>query len=262
MALDKARIDLLLVERGLAKDQKEAHALIMAGRVLVNSDRIDKPGIMIPKGSNISLKGGKEYVGRGALKLEGAIDNFSVKVSNKVCVDVGACTGGFTEILLKHGAKRVYAIDVAYGELDWKLRQDTRVVNMERTNVRTLNQMPEPIDLVTIDLSFISLTKVIPVIANWLKPDAQIIALIKPQFEAARHDVAEGGVILDPSIHRKVVSEFLYWATKERFGVHGLMLSPIEGLSGNREFLALLDRANKSNKEREEMLHELFGSKE
>ncbi|RME48854.1 MAG: TlyA family RNA methyltransferase [Chloroflexi bacterium] len=239
----KERLDVLLVERGLAETRSRAQQLIRAGDVLVDDRVLDKPGMRVPVHANIRVRERLPYVGRGGLKLEAALDAFEIDVSGAVAADVGASTGGFTDCLLQRGAARVYAIDVGYGQLAWKLRQDERVVVMERTNVRYLDRLPEPIDLATIDVSFISLRLVLPKVAGWLKPAGQIVALIKPQFEAGPEDVGKGGIVRDPEVHRRVLHEVLAFAEGQGLRVQGLIPSPIAGAEGNVEFLAWLSRA-------------------
>lgn len=237
---EKERLDKLLVERGLAPTRTKAQAHIMAGEVRVNGEPATKPGMPVPLDAEIHLIAAMPYASRGGYKLAAALQQFALDVSGRVCVDVGACTGGFSDVLLQNGAQRVYAIDVGYGQLDWKLRQDERVVVMERTNVRYQEKMPETIDFVCIDVSFISLQLVLPVVANWLTAVADVVALIKPQFEAGRKQVGKGGIVKDAVVHRQVLQETLTAATKSDLHPHGLMRSPIEGAGGNVEFLAWL----------------------
>ncbi|MFN2124839.1 MAG: TlyA family RNA methyltransferase [Candidatus Promineifilaceae bacterium] len=203
MAQNKERLDILLFERGLAATRSRAKAIIMAGEVLVDGQRVDKPGTKIAHSADIQIIAPMPYVSRGGYKLAGALDLFQIDVSGEICADVGACTGGFTDVLLQRGAVRVYAIDVGYGQLDWNLRQDSRVVVMERTNVRYLEELPDPVDFVSVDVSFISLKLVLPVINNWLAPDGDIVALIKPQFEAGPKQVGKGGIVKDSAVHRQ-----------------------------------------------------------
>ncbi|MBN1284031.1 MAG: TlyA family RNA methyltransferase, partial [Anaerolineae bacterium] len=205
----KQRLDILLVERGLVPTREKGRRLIMAGEVMVESRVIDKPGTQVPAGAEITLKAKPPFVSRGGEKLDGALEAFGIDVSRRVCADVGASTGGFTDCLLQRGAAKVYAIDVGYGQLDYTLRIDPRVVVMERTNARYVESLPEPVSLATVDASFISLRLLLPVIAGWLEPPADVIPLIKPQFEAGRRDVGKGGVVRDPSVHRRVLAEVL-----------------------------------------------------
>lgn len=241
--MSKLRLDLLLVERGLAESRAKAQALIMAGQVRVAEQVILKPATAVPADSSVRVATGPRFVSRGGDKLEAALEAFDLDVAGRVCADVGASTGGFTDCLLQRGAARVYAIDVGKGLLHWKLRNDARVVVMEQTNARHVAALPEPVSLVTMDASFISLKILLPVAGKWFaSPDnGEVIALIKPQFEAGRKDVARGqGVIRDPVIHRQVLQEVLGFAQTHGFGVIGLIRSPILGPKGNAEFLARL----------------------
>jgi 23S rRNA (cytidine1920-2'-O)/16S rRNA (cytidine1409-2'-O)-methyltransferase len=214
--------------------------MIMAAQVSVNGQVIEKPGTLVPITADIQIAERLPYVGRGGLKLEAALQNFALAVEGWVGADIGASTGGFTDCLLQHGASRVYAIDVGYGQLDWKLRQDPRVVVMERINARFLTQLPEAVDLVTVDVSFISLKLILPNARAWLSPGGQIVALIKPQFEAGRRQVRKGGVVKDPAVHRAVLIDLLSWAPTIGLHVTGLIASPLRGPAGNVEFLAHL----------------------
>jgi 23S rRNA (cytidine1920-2'-O)/16S rRNA (cytidine1409-2'-O)-methyltransferase len=234
-------LDLLLVERGLATTREQARALIMAGATRVGGELVDKPGTNVPEDAAISVAAPPKYVGRGGLKLERALDAFQLDVAGKVAMDVGASTGGFTDCMLQRGAERVYAIDVGYGQLDWKLRSDPRVVVMERTNARYLTSLPEPVDLATMDVSFISVRLVLPAVGRLLGPGGQIIILVKPQFEAGRGQVGKGGVVRDPAIHRSVLEELASWGDREGFGFQKLAVSPVKGPAGNVEFLALIE---------------------
>jgi len=236
----KERLDRLLSQRGLVSSREKGRRQIMAGEVTVNGRVVDKPGIQVPADAQLVVKKPPPYVGRGGLKLAAALDAFPVRVQGAVAADVGASTGGFTDCLLQRGATRVYAIDVGYGQLDWRLRQDERVVVMERTNARYLNSLPEPVDLVVIDVSFISLKLILPPARSWLRPDGEIVALIKPQFEAGRKQVGKGGVVRDPAVHRAVLDDLLGWAAGRRLGPQGLIRSPIKGPAGNIEFLLWL----------------------
>lgn len=240
MAKDKERLDILLVERGLVATRSRAKAIVMAGEVLVDDQRVDKPGTKVAREANIQLIAPMPYVSRGGYKLAGALDRFQIDVSGRVCADVGACTGGFTDVLLQRGAGRVYAIDVGYGQLDWKLRQDHRVEVMERTNVRYLEELPEPASFVSIDVSFISLKLVLPAVKKWLAPEGDIVALIKPQFEAGPKQVGKGGIVKDTAVHREVLEEILNWALENHLAPQALIASPIKGSDGNREFLVHL----------------------
>lgn len=234
---DKIRLDHLLVQHGLAESRSQAQALILAGQISVNGQPAAKPGAKVPADAQITVRQQLPYVSRGGLKLEAALDAFSVSVQDAICADVGASTGGFTDCLLQRGAARVYAIDVGYGQLAWKLRQDERVVVMERTNARYLGALPEPIRIVTLDVSFISLKLIFPAVACWLASDSDVISLVKPQFEARREQVGKRGVVRDPAIHSQVLERVAGYAVPHGFAVHGLIRSPITGPAGNVEFL-------------------------
>ncbi len=238
MKARKERLDLLLVERGLADSRQQAQRLIMAGDVAVDEQVVDKPGMRVPAAARLTVAGGLPYVSRGGLKLAAALDAFGLEVSGWIAADVGASTGGFTDCLLQHGAARVYAIDVGYGQLAWKLQQDPRVVVMDRTNARYLERLPEEVDLATVDVSFISLKLILPAVTGWLRPGGRIVALIKPQFEAGRRQVGKGGVVRDPAIHRAVLEDLTAWAQTQGLTLLGLIRSPITGPAGNAEFLA------------------------
>jgi 23S rRNA (cytidine1920-2'-O)/16S rRNA (cytidine1409-2'-O)-methyltransferase len=238
----KERLDVLLVTRGLAESRNAAQKLILAGEVFIGENRADKPGMPVATDVPIHIRRGLPYASRGGLKLEAALDGFALDVSDLTCADVGASTGGFTDCLLQRGAARVYAIDVGYGQIDWKLRRDPRVVVMERTNARYLESLQEPIDLATIDASFISLTLILPKVYGWLKPDGQVVTLVKPQFEAGRDQVGKGGVVRDPAIHADVLRHVLTWANAQGLTPLGTIRSPITGPAGNVEFLAHLKR--------------------
>ncbi len=236
----KERVDLLVVARGLASSRTEARRLVMAGLVTVDGRRVDKPGTRVPADADVAVAARLPYVSRGGVKLEAALRAFALSVEGVVAADVGASTGGFTDCLLKHGARRVYAIDVGYGQLAWSLRQDERVVVMERVNARYLTSLPEPVQLATVDVSFISLTLILPRVREWLTPDGAVIALIKPQFEAGRDQVGKGGVVRDPAVHRQVLYRVLRWAEGHGLAPRGLIRSPLVGPAGNVEFLAWL----------------------
>lgn len=239
--MSKIRLDVLLVDKGLADSRAKAQALIMAGQVRVAGQVALKPATTVQSDAPLTVDTGPRFVSRGGEKLEGALKTFSIDVSGFTCVDVGASTGGFTDCLLQHGAEKVYAIDVGKGILHWKLRNDPRVVVMEETNARFVESLPEKIDLVTVDASFISLKVLLPVIGKW-KVESGIVALIKPQFEAGKKEVSRGdGVIRDPEIHRRVLLEVLEFAKDEGFGLHGLVKSSLLGPKGNAEFLVWLD---------------------
>ena len=236
----KKRIDLLLVERGLAESRNRAQRLVMAGEVRVEGEMVHKPSAQVEEDTKIEIRERPPYVSRGGKKLAAAVDSFRVAIDSKVCADVGASTGGFTDCLLQNGAVKVYAIDVGYGILHWKLRQDPRVVVMERTNARYVETLPEPVSLVTIDASFISLAILLPAIKGWFGDEnGQTIALIKPQFEAGRKAAAvHAGVIKDEAVHQRVLDETLTQAMDLGFWPVGLIASPIKGPKGNVEFLA------------------------
>jgi 23S rRNA (cytidine1920-2'-O)/16S rRNA (cytidine1409-2'-O)-methyltransferase len=234
----KERLDLLVTQRGLADSQQHAQRLIMAGRVKVGDQVLDKPGTRVPIGSEVTVKGSSPFASRGGFKLAAALDAFGLDVRGWTVADVGASTGGFVDCLLQQGAIRAYAIDVGYGQLAWKLRQDPRVVVMERTNARHLETLAEPVDLVTIDVSFISLKLILPAASGWLREQGQIVALIKPQFEARPEQVEEGGVVRDQAVHRAVLEDLTAWAESQDLGLMGLIRSPLTGPAGNVEFLA------------------------
>lgn len=240
MAKDKERLDKLLVSRGLAPTRAKGQALILAGEVSVDGERVDKAGTAVSLSATIELKTPMPFVGRGGFKLAGALATFGVSVNGRVCADVGACTGGFTDVLLQNGAARVYAIDVGYGQLDWKLRQDERVVVMERTNARYLESLPETVSFVCIDVSFISLRLILPAVQKWLAADGDVVALVKPQFEAGPEQVGKGGIVKDTAVHRQVLQDMLAWSRQHAFTPFGLMRSPVTGSDGNVEFLLWL----------------------
>lgn len=236
----KKRLDLLLAERGLAPSREQARALIMAGSVTASGQLVDKPGALVDEGSPVVVAAPARFVSRGGLKLEHALDAFGTDVTGAVAVDVGSSTGGFTDCLLQRGAARVYAVDVGYGQLDWRLRNDPRVVVLERTNIRYLSGLPEAVDLGTVDASFISLRLVIPPTAALLRAGGRIIALVKPQFEAGRGSVGKGGVVRDAAVHESVLRDLAAWAEAKRFGVTAVTTSPVRGPAGNVEFLVLI----------------------
>ncbi len=243
MTISKDRIDRILIDRGLVSSRQKAKSLIMMGNVRINQQIIDKPGALIPKNANIILKSPDlPFVSRGGFKLEAALNEFDVDVVDKICMDVGASTGGFTDCLLQHGAQSVYAIDVGYGQLAWKLRNDTRVIVIERTNIRYMpaNIIQEPIDLATIDVSFISLKIVVPVMQQFLKKDSGILALIKPQFEVGKSQVGKGGVVRDPKLHDHVITELSNYFRSIGLSPEGIAPSPIKGPKGNQEFMLYL----------------------
>ncbi|KJS78781.1 TlyA family RNA methyltransferase [Desulfosporosinus sp. BICA1-9] len=243
MAKGKERIDILMVKNGLASSREKAKATIMAGIVFVEGQRVDKPGTELPENSLIELKGEiLPFVSRGGLKLAKAVQAFHIPFKDQVVADIGSSTGGFTDCALQNGAKRVYAVDVGYGQLDWKLRTDPRVVSMERVNARYLNQdsLPEKVDWVVSDVAFISITKIFPAMIAILKDDGQVMSLVKPQFEAGREHVGKKGVVKDENVHKQVLKTVLSEAEKLGFHVLGLDYSPIRGPEGNIEYLAWL----------------------
>ncbi|WP_163328211.1 TlyA family RNA methyltransferase [Desulfurobacterium thermolithotrophum] len=252
----KERLDKLLVEKGLVKSRERAKALIMAGKVLVNGQVVDKAGASVPPDAVIEIKGDDiPYVSRGGLKLETAIKEFELKVEDFTCLDIGASTGGFTDCLLQHGAKKVYAVDVGRGQLDWKLRNDERVISIEQFNARYLTEkeVPEKVDLVVIDVSFISLTKILPVAKKFLKENGKIVALIKPQFELTKKEVDKGkGVIKDPELHKKAIEKILNFSREIGLYPENLTLSKPRGPKGNKEFLVLLSQSMEDDKVKEE----------
>lgn len=236
----KERLDLLLVQNGLASSREKAKAIIMSGIVYVNGQKEDKPGSTFCITAEIEVRGSTlRYVSRGGLKLEKAISTFQLDLTQKICMDVGASTGGFTDCMLQNGASKVYAIDVGHGQLDWKLRNDKRVVCLEKTNIRyiTKEQVPEKIEFASIDVSFISLSKVLPAIQPLLSPNSEIIALIKPQFEAGREKVGKKGVVREKAVHIEVIQAVIHYAKKNGYMVQALTYSPIKGPEGNIEYL-------------------------
>ncbi len=246
----KKRLDILMVEKGLVTGRDRAKAIIMSGIVYVNNQKADKAGSEFDENDIIEVRGDTlKYVSRGGLKLEKAIEKFGVSVEGKVCCDFGASTGGFTDCMLQNGAVKVYAFDVGYGQLAWKLRNDERVVNYERTNVRKLTgqEVNEEIDLISIDVSFISLTKVLPSAKMLLRSGGQILALIKPQFEAGREKVGKKGVVRDKNVHLEVINAVMEFCLAEGFGLLSLTYSPVKGPEGNIEYLLLIEKDGKTN---------------
>lgn len=246
----KKRLDQLLVDTGLAPTRQKAQAMIMAGHVRVNDQPADKPGLQVRLDAVVTAQDPNPYVSRGGLKLAGALAAFKLNVSGFVCLDVGASTGGFTHCLLAHGARKVFAVDVGYGQLAWELRQDPRVVAIERTNIRHMppDSLPCPVDLVTIDASFISLKIVIPSVLAFMKPDAAILALIKPQFEVGKGQVGKGGVVRDPAQHRAVLDDLAQWAQTQGLRCAEAVVSPITGPKGNVEFFNMFGLDFSKNK--------------
>ncbi|MFZ3064465.1 MAG: TlyA family RNA methyltransferase [Nitrospirota bacterium] len=239
----KVRLDKFLFDTGFAATIESSRALIMAGKVLVNGQKIDKAGALMDADADIRIVGEElKYVGRGGIKLEKAISEFKIDVKDKICIDIGASTGGFTDCLLQSGAKKVYAIDVGYGILVWKLRNDPRVINIEKTNIRYLDKslIKEKANIITIDVSFISLTMIISAALDLLKPQGIIIALIKPQFELKRGDVGKGGIVKDEAMHMEAVDKIKDFAITLGLEIKGVIKSPILGQKGNREFFICL----------------------
>lgn len=239
----KERLDILLVNRGLAPSREKAKTMIMEGNVFVNNNREDKAGSMFPDDCQIEVKGNTlKYVSRGGLKLEKAMTHFGISLEGMVCMDIGASTGGFTDCMLQSGASKVYAVDVGYGQFAWKLRQDERVVCMEKTNIRyvTPNDIDDALDFASVDVSFISLTKVLPPARELLKDHGRMVCLIKPQFEAGKENVGKKGVVRDPKIHKMVLDNFVSLVDNLEFRILGLTFSPVKGPEGNIEFLAHL----------------------
>ena len=243
MAATKKRLDLVVIEKGFVSSRQRAQALIMAGKVLVNNHIADKPGTPVSPEDDIFLQEEDHpYVSRGGLKLEKALHTLGIDINGLVCLDVGASTGGFTDCLLQHGAGRVYAVDVGYGQLSWKLRQNPRVVVIERMNIRYMQPetIPQLVDLVTIDVSFISLKKVVPEILKFMKNNAGILALIKPQFEVGKRNIGKGGVVRDPDLHAKVIENLSEFFIKKHLFCEWVIPSPILGPKGNKEFFISL----------------------
>ncbi len=243
---NKTRLDVLLTERGLLDSRQKAQATIMSGIVFVNGQRVDKVGTAVANDAQIEIRGATlQYVSRGGLKLEKAMQTFPLTLEGKICADIGASTGGFTDCMLQNGAKKVYAVDVGYGQLDWKLRNDPRVVCMERTNARYLTheQIPEELDFASIDVSFISLKLIFPALYGLLREGGEIACLIKPQFEAGREKVGKKGVVRDPTVHLEVLEHFLIYAKENNFTVLGITYSPIRGPEGNIEYLGFLRKS-------------------
>ena len=243
--MKKIRLDQLVFDLGLAESRERAKTTVMSGLVFVNGQRADKPGMQVSPDVNVEVKGtALPYVSRGGLKLEKALKVFPIDVNGKLCIDCGASTGGFTDVLLKNGAAKVYSVDVGYGQLAWSLRNDERVVNMERTNIRYISseQIPEPLDICVMDLSFISVKLVLPAVCALLKDDAQLVCLIKPQFEAGREEVGKKGVVRDKAVHLSVIESVLSFAPTVGMTVMGLDFSPIKGPEGNREYLCYMKK--------------------
>ena len=243
----KKRIDILLFEKGLAPSREKAKTMIMAGSVYVNNQKFDKPGDTVNEDAVIEVRGSTlKYVSRGGLKLEKAMELFPITLEGRTCMDVGASTGGFTDCMLQNGACRVYSVDVGYGQLAWQLRQDPRVVNLERTNARylTREQIPEEIDFFSVDVSFISLKIILPAVRPLLRDGGQAVCLIKPQFEAGREKVGKKGVVRDKKVHEEVVESICGFALENGYSVLGLTFSPVKGPEGNIEYLIFLQKSD------------------
>ena len=242
----KQRLDQMLVDRGLVESRSRAQALIIAGKVFSGEQRLNKPGIALKPDTALEVRGRDHpWVSRGGLKLAHALETYCLSPKDAICIDVGASTGGFTHVLLEHGAARVYAVDVGHGQLAWSLRQHERVVVLERTNARhlTAEHIPEPVDWIVCDASFIGLATVLPAALALAKPSAQLVALIKPQFEAGREQVGKGGVVRDPAVHAAVCERIRAWAEAQGWTVRGIVESPITGPEGNVEFLLVAHRS-------------------
>lgn len=240
---EKIRLDVLVVEQGFADSREKAQALILAGKVLTGDQLLDKPGIKLSRETVLRIRGEVDpYVSRGAQKLLGAIKHFKINLTGKICLDIGASTGGFTQVCLEHGAPRVYAVDVGHNQLHWKVRSDTRVVVFEGTNIRTAapSLIPEKVHFICIDTSFISLKLVLPAAKQFMRDGAELVALIKPQHEVGKENVGKGGIVRDPALHQVVINEVSSYAQSIGFKVLGLIESPIKGTTGNTEFLIYL----------------------
>jgi len=258
MAEKKERLDILLVEKGIITSRERAKACIMEGRVYVDGQKVDKAGEKVSENANIEYRGDTlKYVSRGGLKLEKAMKTYNISLEDKVCMDIGASTGGFTDCMLQNKASKVFSVDVGYGQFAWKLRTDERVVCMERTNIRyvTLENIGEPLDFASIDVSFISLKKIMPATLNLLKDDGEVVALIKPQFEAGREKVGKKGVVREISTHKEVVFGIVDFLLQQDLNVLGVGYSPIKGPEGNREYLVYFskDKNKESNFKREDV---------
>lgn len=248
---DKIRLDIAVTQRGLAESREKAKALIMAGQVYLNGQKELKAGATVKPDDEIEVRGSRNaFVSRGGLKLQKAAEKFDIDLADCICMDIGASTGGFTDCMLTHGARKVYSIDVGYGQLAWKLRTDERVVNMERTNFRyvTHEQIPEDIDFASVDVSFISLKIILPVLRELLKGDGQAVCLIKPQFEAGREKIGKKGVVRDPQVHIEVVENIVEFALESGFDVKNLDFSPIKGPEGNIEYLMHIQKSDDPQK--------------
>lgn len=247
--IEKKRLDCLIFDSGLAESREKAKAMIMMGNVYVDNQKFDKPGTMLPVETKIEVRGETmPYVSRGGLKLEKAMSMFPIDLKDKICMDIGASTGGFTDCMLQNGAKKVYAVDVGYGQLAWKLRTDSRVVNLERTNIRyiTAEQVPEKINFASVDVSFISLCLVLPVAREFLTDDAEMVCLIKPQFEAGRGKVGKKGVVRDKAVHAEVIQKICDFVLTNGFSIINYTFSPVKGPEGNIEYLIHLKKAEQT----------------
>ena len=240
MKIGKTRLDKLLVDRGLVVTRAKAQGLIMAGEVQVDGNVVTKAGTQISADALVTLDEPMPYVSRGGYKLAGALDEFDIDLTDRICADVGACTGGFSDVMLQHGARHVTAIDVGYGQLAWKIRQDDRVTVLERTNARYLEALALPVNFVAVDVSFISLKTILAAVKAWLQPEFDIVALIKPQFEAGKANVGKGGIVRDPAVHRAVLEDIANWCEASGLAPCGLTRSSITGSGGNIEFLIWL----------------------
>lgn len=246
----KTRLDVYLTEHGFAQSRERAKSIIMSGHVFVNNQRSDKAGDIVPEGALVEVRGGElKYVSRGGLKLEKAVSEFSLDLKDKICMDVGASTGGFTDCMLQNGASKVYSVDVGYGQLAWKLRSDARVINMERTNIRyvTDEQVPDKLDFASIDVAFISLKLVLPVVKSLLSDSGTGVALIKPQFEAGREKVGKKGVVRDPAVHAEVIQNVLDFTREMGLKISAVTFSPIRGPEGNIEYLMYFSKNGEDN---------------
>lgn len=245
--IEKKRLDCLLFDRGLAESREKAKAMIMMGNIYVDNQKSDKPGTMLPIDTKVEIRGDTmPYVSRGGLKLEKAMSVFPIQLKDKITMDIGASTGGFTDCMLQNGAKKVYSVDVGYGQLAWKLRTDPRVVNLERTNIRyiTREQVQDDVDFFSVDVSFISLCLVLPVARNFMSDNAQAVCLIKPQFEAGRGKVGKKGVVRDRAVHIEVIEKIANFVLEHGFSVLGLTFSPVKGPEGNIEYLIYLQKSD------------------
>ena len=241
----KIRIDQLMHDTGLTDSREKAKRLIMSGIVYINNIRVDKPGTKVDSDSNIEIRGKKlKYVSRGGLKLEKAIEDYNIDLKDKTCMDIGASTGGFTDCMLQNGAKKVFSIDVGYGQLDWKLRNNEAVINLEKTNMRyiTFDKIGEKVDFISIDVSFISISKIVPVLEHFTKDNTETVILIKPQFEAGREKVKKNGVVREKSVHEEVLNKTIKMINDNKWEIIELTYSPVKGPKGNIEFLAYCKR--------------------